>query len=70
MPMVNPKNLLGGAAAADLGLNAGLGVDQTSLMDEEERKKKLLQQQRERMGQNGSSVFGAASMSLFTDAGM
>lgn len=69
MPPANPKNYPGGAASVDLGLNAGLGADQTSLDDEDEKKKKLLQQQRERMGLSGTSVYGAASMSLFGDAG-
>ena len=69
MPPANPKNYTD-AAASDLGLGGGLGAPAEGLDAEEEKKKKLLQQQRERMGMDGSSVFGMASMSLFGDAGL
>ena len=57
----NPKNFTN-AAASDLGLAS------PELEDEEQKKKKLLQMQQERMGNSGTSVYGAASMSLFSDA--
>lgn len=60
----NPKNYTN-AAASDLGLNAGAD----GLEDEEQKKKRLLQQQQERMGRSGTSVYGLASMSLFSGAG-
>ena len=59
----NPKNFTN-AAASDLGLGAG-----SELEDEEQKKKRLLQQQQERMGRTGTSVYGLASMSLFSGAG-
>ena len=55
----------GGAAASDLGLGAATG----DLETEEEKKKRLLQQQQERMGRSGTSVYGLASQSLFSDMG-
>lgn len=67
MPLDNPKNYTS-AAASDLGLGGGFGVDGTTLADEEEKKKRMLQQQREQMGLTGTSVYGLASMSLFGDA--
>lgn len=66
MPLPNPKNY-GSPAAIDLGLGA-VG-DPAALNEEEEKKKKLLQMQRERMGQDGSSVFGTAAMSLLGGIG-
>lgn len=67
MPVQAAKNYTS-AAASDLGMGGGLGAPE-DVLDEEDKKKKLLQQQRERMGQTGTSVYGAASMSLFGDAG-
>lgn len=47
----------------DLGLGEGFGS-----VSNDEKKKKLLQQQRERMGLSGTSVYGAASASIFGDS--
>jgi hypothetical protein len=59
MPATNPKNEPN-ALSVDLGVPAG-AVDMET---EDEKKKRLLQQQQEMMGRSGSSVYGAASMSL------
>lgn len=64
MSLGNPKNYTN-AAASDLGLNAGLGADQSTLDDDEEKKKRLMQQQREKLGLSGTSVYGMAAMSIF-----
>ena len=66
MPPLNPKNYPGGAAAADLGLS----MANATLETEDEKKKKLLEQQQNRLGRTGSSVYGQAAMSLFSDAGL
>lgn len=67
MPAQNAKNITQ-AAASDLGLDGG-GGSAAALQDDDEKRKKLLQMQRERMGMTGSSVFGAASMSIFGGLG-
>ena len=59
MPATNPKNQPN-AASTDLGLTAG-SVDMET---EEQKKKRLLQQQQELAGRSGSSVYGAAALSL------
>lgn len=69
MPATNPKNVTTNIAASDLGLSAGVSVDPAALDADNERKKKLLQQQREQMGQDGSSVYGNAAMTLFSGLG-
>jgi len=66
MATVNAKNI-SSLASADLGLDGG--GSQVALDADDERRKKLLQAQRERMGMTGSSVFGAASDSIFGGLG-
>ena len=59
MAAQNAKNI---SQAASSG-----GGGDVALTADLERRKKLLQTQRERMGMTGSSVFGAASASIFGD---
>lgn len=60
MGLPNPKNV--GFAAGDLGLAAILNPD---LLDEvQEKKKKDLQAGREKMGLDGTSVYGSAASTL------
>ena len=66
MAQANAKNQTV-AAASDLGMEGG--GDSVALANDDEKRKRLLQMQRERMGLTGTSVFGAASQSIFGGLG-